>query len=327
MSVPGSCSSTFCRFMHTILWTRSPPRTTHAVRARRTSGSPGGTGIRGAESGGNPPLNQCLPGTRRTPSCPAHVRAVDAPVCSVAAHTAGPIAKVLHPLVSWLELGGVVAAAVLASNMSAIYALQAMGEDDADSHAYPEAPAEVVIDRMAAAHVARFRRRHAFFAYGFASWAEARDAGGQPIADAWSELRMDFDRERFGEGSQAIVAEPPMVQILEARVVEVHGLGDARWMCLLASWLIMAGCLRHQHLERSHPVSLTASTFHFYCEKGKQGSQSPPRLAMGGGGRMPGRTTLSGCLSLSNCCAAWPLTLRAVVGRFARSTLWPRSWG
>ena len=69
---------------------------------------------------------------------------------------------------------------------------------------------------------------------------------------------------------QAIVAEPPMVQILEARVVELHGLGDPRWMCLLASWLIMAGCLRHQHLERSHPVSLTASTFHFYCEKGKQ---------------------------------------------------------
>ena len=32
----------------------------------------------------------------------------------------------------------------------------------------------------------------------------------------------------------------------------------------------MAGCLRHQHLEGSHPVSLTASTFHFYCEKGKQ---------------------------------------------------------
>ena len=39
---------------------------------------------------------------------------------------------------------------------------------------------------------------------------------------------------------------------------------------LLASWLIMTGCLRHQHLERSHPVPLTASTFHFYCEKGKQ---------------------------------------------------------
>ena len=69
MSAPGSWSSTFCRFMHTVLWTRSPPRTTCAVRAR-TSGSPGGTGIRGA---GSP-----------------HVRAVDAPVCSVATHAAGP---------------------------------------------------------------------------------------------------------------------------------------------------------------------------------------------------------------------------------------------
>ena len=126
---------------------------------------------------------------RDTPSCPAHVRAVDAPVCSVAAHAAGPhvvIAKGPASTASWLELGGAVAAAVLASNMSGIYALQAMGEDDADSHAYPEAPAEVtvVIDRMAAANVARFRRRHGLqvdtdFAYAFASWAEARDAGGQ----------------------------------------------------------------------------------------------------------------------------------------------------
>ena len=220
LSAPGSWSSTFCRFMHAILWTRSPPRTTHAVRARRISGSPGGTGIRGAESGGNPPLNQCLPGSRGailarhaedapcgsglarwrrdTPSCPAHVRAVDAPVCSVAAHAAGPVAT-----------------AVLASNMSGIYALQAMGEDDADSHAYPEAPAEVVIDRMAAANVARFRRRHGLqvdtdFAYAFASWAEARDAGGQAIADAadaWSELRKAASA---GAGSAA--EGPPRVR-------------------------------------------------------------------------------------------------------------------
>ena len=96
------------------------------------------------------------------------------------------------------ELGGAVAAAVLASNMSGIYALQAMGEDDAHSNAYPGAPAEVVIDRVAAANVARFRRRHGLqvdtdFAYAFASWAEARDAGGQAVADAWSELRMDFE--------------------------------------------------------------------------------------------------------------------------------------
>ena len=77
--------------------------------------------------------------------------------------------------------------------------------------------------------------------------------------------------------SQAIVAEPPMVH--------QHGLGDPRWMCLLASWLIMAGCLRHQHLERSHPVSLTASTFHFYCEKGKQAHKRGGfRFAILGGG-------------------------------------------
>ena len=44
--------------------------------------------------------------------------------------------------------------------------------------------------------------------------------------------------------------------------------------------------------------------------------------AFGNGWR---RTNLSGCLSPSNCRAAWPLTLRAVVGRFARSISWSRS--
>ena len=135
MSAPGSWSSTFCRFMHAVLWTRSPPRTTRAVRNRRTSGSPGGTGIRGAGSGGNPPLRQCLPGSKGanparhvedapcdsglaqwrpdTPSCPAHVRAVDAPVCSVATHAAGPhvvTAKGRASTASWFELGGAVRA-------------------------------------------------------------------------------------------------------------------------------------------------------------------------------------------------------------------------
>ena len=117
--------------MHTILWTRSPLRTTwiawrHWHQGRR--------------EWRNPPLRQCLPGSRGanparhaedapchsglarwrrdTPSCPAHVRAVDAPVCSVAAHAAGP-----HVVIAKTP------AAVLASNMFGIYALQAMGEE------------------------------------------------------------------------------------------------------------------------------------------------------------------------------------------------------
>ena len=176
-------------------------------------------------------MRQCLPGSRGanparhaedavcgsglarwrrdTLSCPAHVRAVDAPVCSVAAHAAGPYvvtAKGPASTASWFELGGAVAAAVLASNMSGIYALQAI----------------VVIDRMAAANVARFRRRHGLqvntdFAYAFASWAEARDAGGQAIADAWSELRMDFEEKpplRPGGGG---TAQSPFQPAGEAR--------------------------------------------------------------------------------------------------------------
>ena len=112
----------------------------------------------------------------------------------------------MHPLLVGLSW---VAQYVLASNMSGIYALQAMGEDEEDAPAYPEALAEVVIDRMAAANVARFRHRRGLqvdtdFAYAFASWAEARDAGGHAIADAWSELRMDFeDAEVLGKAASA----------------------------------------------------------------------------------------------------------------------------
>ena len=70
--------------------------------------------------------------------------------------------------------------------------------------------------------------------------------------------------------SQAAVAEPGMVEELEHRIVQLYEASDPRWSCLLANWLIMAGCLRHQHLERSYPVSITQSTAHFWCSKGKQ---------------------------------------------------------
>ena len=70
--------------------------------------------------------------------------------------------------------------------------------------------------------------------------------------------------------SQAAVAEPGMVEELEHRIVQLYEARDPRWSRLLANWLIMAGCLRHQHLERSYPVSITQSTAHFCCSKGKQ---------------------------------------------------------
>ena len=70
--------------------------------------------------------------------------------------------------------------------------------------------------------------------------------------------------------SQAAVAEPGMVEELEHRIVQLYEASDPRWSCLLANWLIMAGCLRHQHLERSYPVSISQSTAHFWCSKGKQ---------------------------------------------------------
>ena len=125
--------------------------------------------------------------------------------------------------------------------------------------------------------------------------------GGQAIADAWSELRINFeDTEELNKAASAaegagLVAEGPpreagrpnnqcwameqrrtwlqeadreyewgqILRVLAAR--KTSAAEPAKW-----SWLIMAGCLHHQHLERSHPVSLTASTFHFYSETRKQ---------------------------------------------------------
>ncbi|CAE7241463.1 clpC [Symbiodinium natans] len=70
--------------------------------------------------------------------------------------------------------------------------------------------------------------------------------------------------------SQAAVAEPIMLSELEARVVDLWQFGDPRWNCLLGNWIIFAGCVRHKHLERSVPISITGSTVHFWCQKGKQ---------------------------------------------------------
>ena len=90
MPAPGSWSSTFCRFMHTVLWTRSPPRTTRAAdlwiawrhwhQGRREWREPSlEAGSRGANRARHAFCASCLAQCRRdTPSCPAHVRAVDA---------------------------------------------------------------------------------------------------------------------------------------------------------------------------------------------------------------------------------------------------------
>ena len=69
---------------------------------------------------------------------------------------------------------------------------------------------------------------------------------------------------------QAIAASPTMLATLEEHIERRWELNDDSWTCLLASWIIATGVIRHRHLERSTPRKLTMSFAHFRCSKGKQ---------------------------------------------------------
>ena len=224
MSAPGSWSSTFCRFMHTVLWMRSPPRTTHAA-------SPPDLWIawrhwhQGRREWREPSLRQCLPRSRGViparhaedapcgfglarwrrdiPSCPAYVRAVDAPVCSVAAHAAGPhvaIAKGPASTASWFKLGGALAAAVLRCKLWA---------------RMTRTPMPIPGSRPRLLSTGWWQRMWRVSGAAMACNLDtdfARNAGGQAIADAWSKLRMDFeDAEALGRGCWLVAEGPPRV--------------------------------------------------------------------------------------------------------------------
>ena len=99
--------------------------------------------------------------------------------------------------------------------------------------------------------------------------------------------------------SQAAVAKPIMLSKLEARVVDLWQFGDPRWNCLLGNWIIFAGCVRHKHLERSIPLSVTGSTVHFWCQKGSRLTTEtalPGRCHRTSCRAGPGPRALVGCL-------------------------------
>ena len=60
---------------------------------------------------------------------------------------------------------------------------------------------------------------------------------------------------------------------LEEQTEALWTAGDDHWMCLLANWMIAAGCLRYRHLLRAEPRRISLSTFHGFCSKGKQKKQ------------------------------------------------------
>ena len=83
-------------------------------------------------------------------------------------------------------------------------------------------------------------------------------------------LQVPTTPRATGQRGQAPVVEPPLVQALEDRIVELHAVGDERWSVLLARWIMSFGCLRYAHIARSEPRRLTAAFLHCRCPKGKQ---------------------------------------------------------
>ena len=70
--------------------------------------------------------------------------------------------------------------------------------------------------------------------------------------------------------SQAPVVAPPMLGHLEDTIVGCCGINDPEWLCLMGSWMVAVGVLRHRHLERSTPRKVTLGFLHAHCSKGKQ---------------------------------------------------------
>jgi hypothetical protein len=66
-------------------------------------------------------------------------------------------------------------------------------------------------------------------------------------------LQVPATPRATGQRGQAPVVEPPLVQALEDRIVEMHAVGDERWSVLLAPWVMAFGCLRYAHIARSEP--------------------------------------------------------------------------
>ena len=85
-----------------------------------------------------------------------------------------------------------------------------------------------------------------------------------------SNLQVPTTPRATGQRGQAPVVEPPLLQALEDRSVELHAVGDERWSVLLAPWVMAYGCLRYAHIARSEPRRLTAAFLHCRCPKGKQ---------------------------------------------------------
>lgn len=87
-----------------------------------------------------------------------------------------------------------------------------------------------------------------------------------------------------------------MIAALEEKIQSLYEAEDPRWRCLLSSWLVAFGVLRHKHIMRARPVKITPSTFPLrptqVCERLGMGLGAIPRLLGAQKGAGEGRAVL-----------------------------------
>ena len=97
-------------------------------------------------------------------------------------------------------------------------------------------------------------------------WLSKQGSLNWPLTHVTMPAKVEKKRSR----GQAIAVSPVMLAELEEHIERRWELNDESWTCLLASWIIAVGVLRHRHLERSSPRKMTRGFVHFRCSKGKQ---------------------------------------------------------
>ena len=86
--------------------------------------------------------------------------------------------------------------------------------------------------------------------------------------------RMKQAKGRHGVGArQAPTAEPLMFAALQDSLESAMANGTAILPALVAMWLVVMGCIRLGHVQRSEWVRITSHSLYFVCRRGKQPGQ------------------------------------------------------
>ena len=117
---------------------------------------------------------------------------------------------------------------------------------------------------------------------------------------------------------QAPVITPPMLPFLEEQAEAMCLVGDEKWTCLLAGWVIATGCLRHKHLVRTTPGQSIGWRHGRDWMKPSEPLQDCASQRMERPGRLARSTRRFNGSSVTTCRTRQPSQLTAFVGGLLR---------